>query len=199
MGQEWAASSPFLFFTDHHAELGRLVTEGRREEFRSFAAFADPARRAAIPDPQAAETFTRSRLPWDERSRQPHAGTQRLYQRLLDLRRREEAFITRTRERCSVQPLDDHTIALYHPDAPLLIVARLSGGAGRVRLDVTGTADAILSTEDADVTDDGKAIGVSDLRTGEAAQEIEIRFERPGAIVMRAASLAFLLQPRPSV
>jgi maltooligosyltrehalose trehalohydrolase len=30
MGQEWAASSPFLFFTDHHQELGRLVTEGRR-------------------------------------------------------------------------------------------------------------------------------------------------------------------------
>ncbi len=187
MGQDWAASSPFLFFTDHHAELGRLVTEGRREEFRSFAAFADPARRAAIPDPQAEETFTRSRLSWDERSRQPHAGTQRLYQRLLDLRRREEAFATRTRERCVVRPLDDHTIAVCHLDAPLLIVARLSGGPGGVRLDVTGTAAAIVSTEDADVVDDGEPIGVSDLRSDDPANGIEIRFARPGAVVMRAA------------
>ena len=31
MGQEWAASTRFLYFTDHHAELGRLVTTGRRE------------------------------------------------------------------------------------------------------------------------------------------------------------------------
>src|SRR5690606_7489008 len=34
MGQEWAASTPFLYFTDHNEELGRLVTQGRREEFK---------------------------------------------------------------------------------------------------------------------------------------------------------------------
>ena len=39
-GQEWAASTPFLYFTDHNEELGRLVTEGRRKEFAGFAAFA---------------------------------------------------------------------------------------------------------------------------------------------------------------
>src|SRR5262249_3277947 len=37
MGQEWACSSPFRFFTDHQPELGRMVTEGRRREFRHFA------------------------------------------------------------------------------------------------------------------------------------------------------------------
>ena len=36
MGQEWAASTPFHFFTDHHEELGRLVTEGRRQEMARF-------------------------------------------------------------------------------------------------------------------------------------------------------------------
>src|SRR5690606_31763313 len=51
MGQEWAASTPFLYFTDHPTELGRLVTEGRRKEFEGFSAFRDPARRTAIPDP----------------------------------------------------------------------------------------------------------------------------------------------------
>ena len=40
MGQEWAASTPFQFFTDHGAELGRLVTEGRRAEFAGFSAFS---------------------------------------------------------------------------------------------------------------------------------------------------------------
>ena len=35
-GQEWAASTPFLFFTDHNEELGRLITAGRRREFKGF-------------------------------------------------------------------------------------------------------------------------------------------------------------------
>ena len=40
-GQEWATTVPFLFFTDHGEDLGRSITSGRREEFASFAAFAD--------------------------------------------------------------------------------------------------------------------------------------------------------------
>src|SRR5215212_10418733 len=68
-GQEFAASSPFQFFTEHNPELGRLVTEGRRKEFAGFASFADPKRRAQIPDPQAESTFRRSALDWRERER----------------------------------------------------------------------------------------------------------------------------------
>ena len=63
-------------------ELGRLVTEGRRDEFRHFAAFADPARARAHPGSAGrVETFERSRLRWDERDREPHASMLRLYQR----------------------------------------------------------------------------------------------------------------------
>jgi maltooligosyltrehalose trehalohydrolase len=69
MGQEWAASTPFAFFSDHDAELGRLVSRGRREEFKAFRAFADATARARIPDPQAPETFEHSRLRWEERKR----------------------------------------------------------------------------------------------------------------------------------
>jgi len=86
MGQEWAASSPFLYFTDHKPELGVLVTEGRRREFRHFTAFTDPHVRNRIPDPQATATFWASKLKWDERDREPHAGTLRLYRDLLRLR-----------------------------------------------------------------------------------------------------------------
>ena len=53
MGEEWGASTPFLFFCDFEPELAKLVTEGRRNEFASFAAFSDPARRDRIPDPSA--------------------------------------------------------------------------------------------------------------------------------------------------
>ena len=60
MGEEDASAAPFQFFTDHHGELADAVREGRRREFASFAAFSDPARRAQIPDPNAAETFERS-------------------------------------------------------------------------------------------------------------------------------------------
>jgi maltooligosyltrehalose trehalohydrolase len=87
MGQEWAASTPFLYFTDHDPELGALVTAGRRREFAAFAAFSDPARRETIPDPQAPQTFERSKLHWDERQVEPHARVLTLYRELLALRR----------------------------------------------------------------------------------------------------------------
>ena len=84
-GQEFAASAPFLYFTDHHPELGRLVTEGRREEFKHFPAFSDPARRATIPDPQDPATFARSRLDLTERER--HSEVLEVYRALIQLRR----------------------------------------------------------------------------------------------------------------
>jgi maltooligosyltrehalose trehalohydrolase len=62
-GEEWAASSPFLYFTDHpDPELGRAVSEGRKGEFAAFG--WDPTE---IPDPQDPETFHASKLHWDER------------------------------------------------------------------------------------------------------------------------------------
>ena len=88
MGQEWAASTPFLYFTDHHEELGRLVTEGRRREFERFPAFSDAAARMKIPDPQDAATFEASRLRWDEVDREPHAAMRRLHRALIALRPR---------------------------------------------------------------------------------------------------------------
>ena len=92
MGQEWAAGTPFQFFTDHREDLGKLVTEGRRREFQRFKAFADPQTRETIPDPQALETFLNSRLRWEELEADEHAATLRLYRDLLRLRRSEPAL-----------------------------------------------------------------------------------------------------------
>jgi maltooligosyltrehalose trehalohydrolase len=66
MGEEFNASSPFLFFCDFHDELADAVREGRRNEFGRFEKFRDPAVRASIPDPNALRTFERSRLIWSE-------------------------------------------------------------------------------------------------------------------------------------
>ena len=60
MGEEWGETKPFLYFTDHNAELGKLVREGRRKEFAKFVAFTDPERRSKIPDPNAPATFAAS-------------------------------------------------------------------------------------------------------------------------------------------
>jgi maltooligosyltrehalose trehalohydrolase len=61
MGEEAGAREPFLYFTDHTLMLADAVRQGRREEFAKFPEFADPARREQIPDPNAPETFERSR------------------------------------------------------------------------------------------------------------------------------------------
>jgi len=61
-GEEWAASTPFLYFTTHtEPELSRAVSEGRRREFAHFG--WDPR---SVPDPQDPDTFLRSKLDWNE-------------------------------------------------------------------------------------------------------------------------------------
>jgi maltooligosyltrehalose trehalohydrolase len=191
MGQEWAASSPFLYFTDHHAELGRLVTEGRREEFKSFSAFRDPARRALIPDPQAEQTFERSRLRWEERSHAACAPVLRLYERLLALRRTHPALRQPARESYDVWAIDDHTIGLErrHGQEALVAVVRLSA-AGVVSLPLD-TPDIVLTSEDPDVAGDPKPIGVGGQPSGDSLQlttggpDVTFTFSRPGALVLR--------------
>jgi maltooligosyltrehalose trehalohydrolase len=83
MGEEWAAGTPWQFFTSHpEPELGARVAAGRRDE---FAAHGWPA--GDVPDPQDPATFERSTLDWSEVDREPHAGTLALYRRLIALRR----------------------------------------------------------------------------------------------------------------
>jgi maltooligosyltrehalose trehalohydrolase len=62
MGEEWGATTPFLYFCDWQGELKRAVTEGRRREFAQFPRFADPAIRDRIPDPCSPDSLQRSRL-----------------------------------------------------------------------------------------------------------------------------------------
>jgi maltooligosyltrehalose trehalohydrolase len=81
-GEEWAASTPFQYFTDHDdADLARAVSEGRRREFEPFGWRAED-----VPDPQDPATVGRSVLDWDERTREPHASALAWHRALIALR-----------------------------------------------------------------------------------------------------------------
>ncbi|HEV7862127.1 MAG TPA: malto-oligosyltrehalose trehalohydrolase [Acidimicrobiia bacterium] len=81
-GEEWGASAPFQYFTDHTDELGRLVSEGRRKEFSAFGWKPED-----VPDPQDRATFDRSVLDWAELDKEPHARLLAWHRDLIALRR----------------------------------------------------------------------------------------------------------------
>ena len=91
MGEEFAASTPFLYFCDFGPELAAAVAAGRRREFQRFAAFTGEAAIARIPDPNAAATFEASKLDWAERTQSPHTERLTLVRELLALRRQRLA------------------------------------------------------------------------------------------------------------
>ncbi len=88
MGEEWASSRPFQFFSSHpEPELARATADGRKAEFADHGWDA-----AKIPDPQDPETFLRSKLDWAEVSDSEHARMLGFYRDLIALRHSEPAM-----------------------------------------------------------------------------------------------------------
>jgi maltooligosyltrehalose trehalohydrolase len=87
MGEEFGATSPFLYFCNFEGDLARAVTEGRRNEFARFAKFSSSELREQIPDPNAEQTFLRSKLNWNESSEDFYRSYFEFYRKLLSLRR----------------------------------------------------------------------------------------------------------------
>ena len=192
MGDEWAASSPFTFFTDHHEKHGARVAEGRTRDFRRFETFAS----VVAPHPQHPATFEASRLRWDEITQPAHAGTLALHRALLALRHDEAAL--RTGAAARIEVLDSATL-LVRRDAvrgpgiepgvahgrALIAVIRLRG-AGRVELaGVSALSDlaasrweVVMHTEQMDFTESDSPMAIDPGR--------EIHFARPGAVMFRA-------------
>ncbi|GII97963.1 maltooligosyl trehalose hydrolase [Sediminihabitans luteus] len=98
MGEEWGASTPWQYFTDHQDPgLAQAVRDGRRAEFGSHgwgelydgfagATFVDGA--LVVPDPQARTTFDASVLDRAESHRGEHVRLRAWYRDLIALRRR---------------------------------------------------------------------------------------------------------------
>jgi len=130
MGQEWGASTPFQYFTDHEGELGKLVEEGRISELRRFPVYEKMLKAGKLPSPQAPETFEGSRLNWDEIETDGHGGCLRLYREALRLRREHAAFRPLLRENLRVFELRAGVLAI-RADAngeDWLLLCDLEGG-----------------------------------------------------------------------
>jgi maltooligosyltrehalose trehalohydrolase len=83
MGEEWAATTPWQFFTSHpEPELGKVTAEGRIAEFAKMGWDPD-----VVPDPQDPETFRRSKLDWSEPEQADKARMLDWYRTLTALRR----------------------------------------------------------------------------------------------------------------
>ncbi len=189
MGQEWAASTPFLYFTDLEAALAEQVTEGRRREFAQFPEFSEERDRRAIPDPQALSTFAASRLLWDERLAREHAPVLELYRALINLRLDHPAALGASEDRSGdALALDDDSIAMRRTDGDdvFWVVVRFRT-AGEVNLagpvserDGLGAGwRVVLTTEDPLFAGDPRPPDI-DERQGPV-----IRFHRAGAVILR--------------
>jgi maltooligosyltrehalose trehalohydrolase len=144
-GEEWAASSPFLYFTGHEdAELNRLVSEGRRREFAAFGWKPEE-----IPDPSAEETFQRSQLRWEELEGEPHARVLAWYRELIRLRRALPALgdgrLESVRVRC-----EEEEGWLAFERGPVTVALNFSREKRRVELS-SGQPDTLLLASGPDV------------------------------------------------
>jgi maltooligosyltrehalose trehalohydrolase len=110
MGEEWASSSPFQFFTSHpEPELARATAEGRKAEFAAHGWDADE-----IPDPQDPETFSRSKLKWDEVQTGDHGRLLELYRSLIALRHDESELADPWLDHMSIEFDEDQRWIVLH-------------------------------------------------------------------------------------
>ena len=149
MGEEWAASTPWQYFTDHQEpELADAVREGRRNEFAEHGWSADE-----VPDPQDTATVEASTLDWAEPAKDPHARMLGWYRDLIALRRTHPAL---------TDPHLDAVRVAYDADAqwvvmhrgPLRVVANLADSPQSVPLDSAATG-VLLASETAEARGTG--------------------------------------------
>jgi maltooligosyltrehalose trehalohydrolase len=143
-GEEWAASTPFQYFTDHQdLALGNAVTEGRRSEFAAFGWDVN-----AIPDPQSIDTFERSRLDWTEISRPPHDEILRWYRQLIELRKRFACLADGRMDGVRVE-LDEDSRWLVIRRDPIVVACNLAPAEQLVPLG--RNANELLLTSESDI------------------------------------------------
>jgi maltooligosyltrehalose trehalohydrolase len=132
MGEEWGATTPFQYFTSHtDPELGRAVSEGRRNEFKEFGWGPDD-----VPDPQDPATFERSKLRWSEVGEPPHADLLEWYRALIALRRSTPALLDGRLDRVRAT-VDEDAGTIVVRRGPITLAANL--GTDIVKLpDVEG-------------------------------------------------------------
>ncbi len=98
MGQEFAASVPFLFFADFPpGRLSAEIHEGRKKFLAQFPSYGSSNAQSAVVDPCDPTTFERSKLDWTERERRRDSLA--LHRDLLRLRRDDQVIARQARDR----------------------------------------------------------------------------------------------------
>ena len=187
MGQEWAAGTPFLFFTDLPGEIGAGMAENRKKEFAHYGANYDEATLARMPDPQSPDTFAASKLDWSERGREPHRGVLALYRACLGLRARHPVFQSPPRSSWAVQKAGENLLGLRwrDPEGDWLLLAGLARGEGRVadqdfvRCREGRRWQAVLASEAP--SSEGGAVAAPPSEDGAEAPALRL----PGAVLFR--------------
>ncbi|OBJ00591.1 malto-oligosyltrehalose trehalohydrolase [Mycobacterium sp. 1465703.0] len=149
MGEEYAASTPFQFFSSHpEPELARATAEGRKAEFAEHGWDADE-----IPDPQDPQTFARSKLDWAEVDTGEHARLLRLYRDLIALRRNHPDMADPWLDNLTID-YDEGQGWIAVSRGRLRIVCNL--GAEQVRVPVSG--EVVLAWDEPAVDADGTVL-----------------------------------------
>jgi maltooligosyltrehalose trehalohydrolase len=140
-GEEFGASSAFLYFTDYDdPELGRAISEGRKKEFVAFGWSPDQ-----IPDPQAEQTFTDSILKWDELREEPHASLLQWHKDLIHLRRRRSELSDGDLNAIVVR-FDEEAQWLILQRGPTSIACNFSPVP--VEVEISGAGQLVLASDD---------------------------------------------------
>jgi maltooligosyltrehalose trehalohydrolase len=96
-GQEFGATTPFMYFADHEVDLAKLVRQGRFESLRQFSSMRGPDSANCFVDPCSRETFERSKLDFNER--QTRAHVYRMHKDLIRLRTEDPVFRAQAADR----------------------------------------------------------------------------------------------------
>jgi len=159
MGEEWAAGTPWQFFTSHpEPELAQATAEGRIEEFARMG--WDPS---VVPDPQDPATFERSHLDWSEAGAGGHARMLALYRTLGRLRRSYEDFTDPRFDRIHVV-FDEDGRWLRMRRGRTLIAAHF--GEGDVLTPWAGELQSLVTIGDVEIGSDGIRLGTHSCLVG---------------------------------
>ncbi|PFG37933.1 maltooligosyl trehalose hydrolase [Georgenia soli] len=173
MGEEWGATTPFQYFTDHaEPELARAVQEGRAREFGTHGWAELYGREIEVPDPQSPATVEASRLDWDEPARPGHDRLLAFYTDLVRLRRDEPDIASGDRGATTVRVADDGSWLVVRRGA-IDVVLVLADGATAVPVPVgeAGPPEVLLAWGETAPVHDGTSVTV----------------EGPGVAVLRNA------------
>lgn len=152
-GQEWSASSPFLYFVDFatEPELAGAVKQGRQREFASFG-----WKPAEVPDPTQRNSFSDSKLNWEETALPQHADMLDWHRKLIELRRRISA-LTSARLDHVTTACDEEKQWLRVERGPITIICNFA--QKRQRIPVTAGADcSLLAASNPFERDEGSVI-----------------------------------------